>query len=64
MRVADKIYGISEDGEVVVLAAEKEYKLIGKMPLGEDSHSTPAVSGGRMYLRTYSHLFSLGGKST
>lgn len=64
VRVGDKIYGISEDGEVVVLAAEKEYKLIGKMPLGEDSHSTPAVSGGRMYLRTYSHLFSLGGKST
>lgn len=64
VRVADKIYCISEAGEVVVLAADKTYQLIGKMQLGEDSRSTPAISGGRMYLRTYSHLFSIGGKST
>ncbi len=64
VRVADKIYCISEAGDVIVLAAEKEYKLIGKMSLGDSSESTPTVSGGRMYLRTFSHLFSIGGKST
>lgn len=62
--VGDKLYGISDAGEVVVIAADKEYKLIGKMELGDGTHSTPCVSGGRMYLRTFSHLFSLGGKST
>ncbi|HTN76561.1 MAG TPA: PQQ-binding-like beta-propeller repeat protein [Pirellulaceae bacterium] len=62
--VADKIYCISEAGEVVVLAAEDKFKEISRIPLGDGSHSTPAVSGGRMYLRTYSHLFSIGGKST
>jgi len=31
-------------------------------PLGEKSHATPAVAGGRMYLRTYSHLISIGPK--
>jgi hypothetical protein len=50
---------------VLVIAADtKAYKLLGKMQLGDVSHSTPAVSGGRMYLRTQSKLFSLGGKST
>ncbi|MFO0817603.1 MAG: PQQ-binding-like beta-propeller repeat protein [Pirellulales bacterium] len=63
IRVDDKVYCISEEGEVVVLAAEKEFKEIGRMSLGEPSRSTPAVSGGRMYLRTYSQLISVGGKT-
>jgi outer membrane protein assembly factor BamB len=59
----DKLYSLSESGEVVVLAAEKEFKELGRMPLGDESRSTPAISGGRIYLRTMSKLFSLGGKS-
>ena len=61
--VGDKLYGVSESGEVVVLAAGKEFKEYGRMQLGDDSRSTPAISGGRMYLRTFSKLFSIGGKS-
>ncbi len=60
--VEDRLYCISEDGTVVVLAAKAEYKLIARNPLGENSNSTPAVAGGRMYLRTFSHLISVGGK--
>jgi outer membrane protein assembly factor BamB len=61
VRVGGRLYCISERGEVVVVAAEKDYRLISRNPLGEDSRSTPAVADGRMYLRTYSHLFSIGG---
>ncbi|HWA98397.1 MAG TPA: PQQ-binding-like beta-propeller repeat protein [Pirellulales bacterium] len=57
-----KLYCIAEDGTVVVVAAEPKYALLGENPLGEDSRSTPSVSDGRMYLRTYSHLVSLGKK--
>jgi outer membrane protein assembly factor BamB len=60
--VGDKVMAIAEDGEVVVLAAAEEYKLLAKNPLGEDSRSTPSVAGGKLYLRTYKHLISLGGK--
>jgi outer membrane protein assembly factor BamB len=60
--VAGKLYCMNDEGEVVVLAAAEKYKLLGRNPLGEGSHSTPAVAGGRMYLRTYSHLMSIGGK--
>jgi outer membrane protein assembly factor BamB len=60
--VDDRVYCIDRDGTVVVLAAAAEYKLLARNPLGENSNSTPAVAGGRMYLRTASHLISLGGR--
>jgi outer membrane protein assembly factor BamB len=60
--VGKHLYCIADDGTVVVLAASAKYALISRNPLGEDSRSTPAISGGRMYLRSYSHLVSIGGK--
>jgi outer membrane protein assembly factor BamB len=60
--VGDRLYNVSTKGEVVALAAAEKYELLGRSPLGEKSHATPAVAGGRMYLRTWSHLISIGGK--
>jgi len=62
IRVGNKMFCIDEDGVVHVLAAEKEFKQLAKNPLGEASRSTPAVSGGRMFLRTYSQLICVGAK--
>ena len=59
--VAGRLYCISRKGEVVVLAASDEFKVLARVPLGEKSYATPAVADGVMYLRTLSHLFSLGG---
>ena len=56
------LYCITMDGDVVVVRAADIYELLTVNPLGETSHATPAIAGGRMYLRTYSHLFSVGGK--
>jgi len=58
--VGNRIYNVATDGEVVVLAASPEFRVLGRSQLGEGSHSTPAVAGGRMYLRTFSSLISLG----
>ena len=60
--INDKLYCPTADGEIVVLAASAEYELISKNPLGETMHSTPAVAGGRLYLRTLNHLISIGGE--
>ena len=60
--VQDRIYNMSVDGHCVVLHAGREFKELARIDLGEGSHSTPAVAGGRMYLRTFTHLMSLGGK--
>lgn len=60
--VNDRLYCVSTDGDVVVVSASKKFELFAKNPLGEVSHSTPAVGGGRLYLRTYQHLVSIGGQ--
>jgi len=49
-------------GVVVVIAAAETYQLLAENPLGELSFATPAISGGRMYLRTHTQLISVGGK--
>ncbi len=59
--VAGYLYNVSKKGEVVVLAAGDVFEICHRIPLGEPSYATPAVAGGVMYLRTSSHLFSLGG---
>ena len=54
-----KLYCVSEDGDVVVLAAAPEFREYGRSPLGDGSHSTPAVANGRLYLRGFERLVSL-----
>lgn len=62
VRVDDKLYCVDEAGVVVVLSAGNEFQELGRINLNEECRSTPAIAGGRMYLRTVSHLYSLGGK--
>jgi outer membrane protein assembly factor BamB len=57
-----RLYCITTDGDVVVVKAAETYELLAINALGEMSHSTPAISGGRLYLRTFSQLFSVGGE--
>jgi outer membrane protein assembly factor BamB len=60
--VDDRLYCLDRQGNAVVLRAGPTYELLAVNPLGEKSHATPAVADGIMYLRTWSHLISLGGK--
>lgn len=56
-----KLYGISDDGDVIVLRADDSLEELARNPLDEPCRATPAVSGGRLFLRTMSHLISVGG---
>ncbi len=60
--IDDKIYAVGEDGQVAVVAAEDEYKLYGKSPIGDNSFATPAVANGRVYFRGFHSLVSLKAK--
>lgn len=60
VRVGDRVYCVSREGEVVVFAAANKYEELGRVKLGEPSHSTPAIAGGVMYLRTFSQVMALG----
>lgn len=58
-----KIYCIDEEGNVVVVAASPEFQLLGRTPLGDRSHSTPAVANGRLYLRSMHRLTCVSGSA-
>jgi outer membrane protein assembly factor BamB len=60
VRIGSRIFGLSKEGEVVVLAADKEYKLLARNSLGERCQATPAVADDRLYYRTESSLVCLG----
>ena len=55
-----RLYNLTRRGELVVIGAGDAFEKIARIPLGEGSFATPAVSGGRMYLRTFTHLISVG----
>ena len=57
-----KIYCPSSKGEMVVLAIGDKFQELARNPLGEGTHSTPCVDGGRLYLKTFKHLVCIGGK--
>ncbi|HMO86076.1 MAG TPA: PQQ-binding-like beta-propeller repeat protein, partial [Lacipirellulaceae bacterium] len=59
LRIGDRIYGISLTGEVVVLAAESEFKIVARHELGEGVVATPAVADGRLIIRTEGSLLCL-----
>ena len=63
VRVVDRIYCISREGMMVVLAASDEFKPLARIDLEEPSNSTPAIAGGVMYIRTASHLMAIGGEN-
>lgn len=57
-----KIYAASSKGEMIVFAAADTFQLLGRSPLGEGTHSTPCVDGGRIYVKTFTHLVCVGAK--
>jgi len=58
--VDNRLYCTTKKGEVVVLNASEKYEVLAINQLGEESYATPAVAGGRIYFRTFSHLISIG----
>ncbi len=54
------IFAISTSGVVTIIRASDKYEMVSKYDLGEESHSTPAVANGKMYLRTSGHLYCIG----
>ena len=55
-----RLYGVSTSGELVVVEASEKFKVLDRYPLDELSRSTPAVAGGRLFVRTETHLWCFG----
>jgi hypothetical protein len=55
-----KIYMVSETGETFVLEAGREPKVLARNDLGQRLIASPAISNGRLLLRSDRTLFAVG----
>jgi outer membrane protein assembly factor BamB len=52
-----KVFFVSGEGKVTVVRAEAQWETLGSIDLGEAVGATPALSSGRLFVRTDKHLF-------
>jgi len=57
-----KIYVTNEDGLTTVVAAGPKFEVVAENPLNDYVLSSPAISEGRIYIRTAQHLYAIGKK--
>lgn len=55
-----KVYMVSETGETFVLRAGREASILAKNDIGERVLASPAISDGRLFLRSDGSLFCIG----
>lgn len=61
--VADgRLHLVNDGGETIILEAGPEFKVLARNPLGEKVQATPAISQGRIYIRTETALICIGGR--
>lgn len=56
---AGHVYITAKDGEVNVVKAGREFKLVSKNRIGEQLAASPVVSNGTIYLRSYNALWAI-----
>lgn len=54
------IYFCNEEGDVILIKAADEFEIVAKNKLAEGTRAAPAAAGGRLYLRTFKHLYCIG----
>jgi outer membrane protein assembly factor BamB len=63
--VADgKVYLGDEDGDVVVLQAGKEKKLLGELNMGSSVYASPVPANGALFIMNRNQLYALAEKAT
>jgi outer membrane protein assembly factor BamB len=61
--IGQRLYSASTDGQMAVIdVSGGAFKPLGASPIGEGSHSSPAVAGGRLFIHTFNHVVAIGGK--
>ncbi len=55
-----KIYLVNERGRLSVVQAGREWRVLSSSDFQEDVYATPALAGGRIYVRTTGHLYCFG----
>jgi outer membrane protein assembly factor BamB len=54
------LYFVDDDGTTYVLKADAQFTVLHKNKLGEECYASPAVSQGRIFIRTLENLYCIG----
>lgn len=54
-----KIYFFSQEGDIPVVAASRDFKVLANNKLDAGFNASAAVSGDAMFLRTYTHMYRI-----
>jgi outer membrane protein assembly factor BamB len=54
-----KLYVTARNGKITVVKAGKEFEIVASNTLGEDTSSSPIISNGTMYIRTFDALYAI-----
>jgi outer membrane protein assembly factor BamB len=56
------VYFLSDDGVMTVIKPDEKFDRVARNELGEETYASPAVSDGKLYIRSLKHLFAIGKK--
>jgi outer membrane protein assembly factor BamB len=59
MVINGKVYLGDEDGDVIVLEASKEEKVIAQISMGSSVYSTAVPANGALFIMNRNHLWAL-----
>jgi outer membrane protein assembly factor BamB len=54
------VYFLNDDGVACVLKAGPQPEVVARNELGEKTYASPAISGGQLFLRGFTHLYCIG----
>jgi outer membrane protein assembly factor BamB len=63
VHAGDRLYVTNKDGETFVLAAKPTFEVLARNPLKETTQASVAVSDGEIFIRTFKHLWCIGGRA-
>jgi outer membrane protein assembly factor BamB len=56
------VYYLNDEGVMNVVKPGPQFERVARNELGEPAYASPAISGGRMYLRGFRNLYCIGAK--
>ncbi len=57
-----KVYVLSDEGAMTVIRPGPKFDVVAMNKLGERCSASPAISGGRIYIRGEKHLYAIGAR--
>jgi outer membrane protein assembly factor BamB len=54
------VYMPNDEGVITVIKPGPKFEYVSKNSIGERMYASPAISNGKIYLRTFQHLFCIG----